>query len=96
MGDLRKWAGVDKSGNWWNFRNDGELEGVYDSFSIEEGEYGESPVYSFTDPEGEKVKFQSGSKSLARQMDEIAYGTAVRISREGSGTSTCYEVEIIK
>ena len=44
MGDLKKWAGIDKSGSWWNW-NEGELEGTYESFSIEEGEYGEAPVY---------------------------------------------------
>lgn len=49
MGDLKKWAGFDKSGSWHNFGNDGELEGTYESFSIEEGEYGEAPVYVFTD-----------------------------------------------
>ena len=96
MGDLKKWAGVDKSGQWHSFRDDGMLEGVYESFSIEDGEYGEAPVYVFTDAEGERIKFQSSSKSLARQMDEIAYGTGVRISRSGSGTSTHYEVEVVK
>ena len=95
MGELKKWAGADKSGHWWKWDDDGELVGTYESFSIEEGEYGESPVYVFTDEEGETVKFQSSSKSLARQIDEIAYGTAIGISRNGHGTSTTYKVRMI-
>ena len=55
MGSLNDWAGVDKSGNWWSFNQDGELEGIFKGFSIEEGEYGDTPVYRFEDREGEAI-----------------------------------------
>ena len=60
---------------------------------MQEGNYGQAPVY-FIEVDGEECKLQSKSKKLARRMDSIAEGTEIRVTRDGEGTSTKYVVEV--
>lgn len=89
MGDLSNWS--KENSKFIKIKSGESFEGVYEGYKEGVNMNGEPAIiYKFDGKE-----FKSSSAKLAESFDKIAKGTKVKISREGEGLQTKWEVETL-
>lgn len=95
--NLTKFASEGKS--WIKLEDGGSLEGIY--VDVTEGVYesghakGKKFITYHFDIDGEVKTFSAASQRLAGNMASQSFGTKLKITKRGTGTSTIYELEVL-
>ena len=71
-----------------------EYTGIYQGFSIVPSHFDPAQTTCAYNLDG--MIFNSSSRKLAVQMDNVPHNSKVRIKRKGNGAKTSYSVEVIE
>lgn len=95
MGKLKDWG--DKQSPFIRLSDGDSIVGQYLGFEFVPNRFDpkKQSVRYIIVVDGEEKSFESGSSSVAFQFDKIGENENVRISREGEGTKTKYQVEAV-
>jgi hypothetical protein len=94
MGKLDSWI-KENGGSWWNFKMMGDLTGTLFDIQVEPSRFNPNGVPCFYVKTDDGIfKFQTSAKRFNAQMNDIDLGTRIKISKEGEGTATKYNIEV--